>query len=458
MCGICAAIGFKKASRVVYDLALGLQHRGYECAGIAAVNNNHIRARKKRGTLDQVFYKKRTLEKLIGDIAIGHIRYSTSGGKHQATADAQPITTSRTAFAHNGTITNALLLRSELEENGYQFQTPGSDSEVIPKLVSASKEKTVGKKFLDALSVVEGAYSFASIWKDNLVLARDPYGYRPLSIGQVNGGYVACSEQLALENIAATNIREVEKGELIVINQSGLESYSISKEIQGQQCIMECIYFARPDSVIFGMKAPTMAYRYQTGQQLAKEDNIKADLVVPVLDSGLPAALGYSHESGIKLQLGLLRNRVSGRTFILPDQDARVAAVNAKHSPISWVVNGKSVIVPDDSLIRGTTSRGIVRMLKDAGATEVHFRVASPPTTGPCFYGLDTPSKEELIATGRSVEDIRDYIEADSLKFLSLEGLKVPLAQPQNFCYACFDGNYANNLSKSQLNVLSNKS
>ena len=445
MCGIVGVYNVEEAAAFAREILLQLQHRGQEAVGIATSHEGVVHARRKAGDVRNGFGTPVQLERLVGSAAIGHVRYSTAGKKGNGEANRQPLAWSKTALAVNGKLTNAGSLREKLEGGGALFSTPDSDSEVIAHLVGRSLEDSLEGKFQDALSHVQGAYSLVALWNGNLVVARDPRGYRPLAIGRLREGYIVSSEEVTLRNIKATDIHSVGCGELIVIGEEGLQSYSFPQETQRQHCLMEEIYFSRPDTRAFDPTKETALIRTEHGRRLAKEQPADADIVICVPDSGRYAAQGYATESGIPYVEGFMRNRNAGRSFIEPTQDDRELTVLRKQSPIKGLIEGKRVVVVDDSLVRGTTSRTIVKMLYDAGAAEVHMRIASPPIRYSCFYGLDTPTREELIASDKEVAEIREFIGADSLGYLSLGATQGPV-QGDNYCHACFSGRYANNL------------
>jgi amidophosphoribosyltransferase len=449
-CGLFGIYGHAEAARLAYLGLYALQHRGQESAGIVASDGRTLRMEKAMGLVNDVFDDAR-LDALVGDRAIGHVRYSTAGDT--VAANAQPILIEchrgPIALGHNGNIVNAGILRHELEAAGSIFQST-SDTEVILHLYARSHRETLEDAIAASLSKVMGAFSLLFLTPDALVAARDPWGFRPLVIGRLEGAYIVCSETCALDLIDAEYVRDVEPGELVVIDKSGLRSFHPFPPEPVRQCVFEHIYFARPDSQVFGSNV--LGTRQRLGRQLARESPADADIVVPVPDSGMGAALGYSEESGLPFQWGLIRNHYVGRTFIEPKQSIRSFGVKIKLNPVRTVLEGKRVVLIDDSIVRGTTSRKIVGMVRDAGAREVHLRISSPPTMGPCYYGIDTPSKSELIASTHSVEDIRQSIGADSLAYLSHEGLLAAIgdAQGQRHCTACFSLKYPVAVSQSE--------
>ena len=443
-CGVFGIYNNPNAAYYTYLGLYALQHRGQESAGIAVTNGERITYYRDFGLVSSVFNDS-TLGRLTGHVAIGHNRYSTSGAS-DSPDNVQPIVVSykygQMAIAHNGNLVNALELREKLEEEGSIFRGT-SDSEVIVHLIVKSKRKRFLEKLMDALSRLKGAYSLLVMTNKKLIAIRDPWGFRPLCMGELDGSPVFASETCAFDLIGAKYVRDVEPGEVVLIENGKMESYRIPafKEAKRSFCIFEFVYFARPDSKIFGRSVYQV--RKEFGRKLAKECPVEADIVVPVPDSGVVPALGYSQESSIPFELALIRNHYVGRTFIKPQQKMRDIGVKVKLNPVPELLKGQRVIVIDDSIVRGTTSRKIVRMLREAGAKEVHMRISSPPTKWPCYFGIDTPTKEQLIASSHSIEQIRDYIEADSLGYLSLEGmLEAAGGRKEEFCTACFDGDY----------------
>ncbi|VBB05841.1 amidophosphoribosyltransferase [Lucifera butyrica] len=418
-----------------------LQHRGQESAGIAVTDGCHMDLQRGMGLVGEVF--RQGIPGLKGHIAIGHVRYSTTGSS--LLMNTQPLTVTYSggniSLAHNGNLTNARELRAELEKKGSVFQT-SIDSEVIVNLLARSGKKTLEDKVVESLSRIHGAYCLVIMTEDKLIGARDPHGFRPLCVGRLNGGWVIASESCALDTVGAEFVRDVAPGEMVVADDTGLHSYQISAGDKRALCVFEYIYFARPDSVIDGQSV--YQARLAMGRQLAKESGYQADIVISVPDSGTTAALGFSHVSGIPFYEGLMKNRYIGRTFIQPEQKNRDLGVRIKLNAVESVVKGKSVVMVDDSIVRGTTSGKIVRMLKDAGATSVQMCVSSPPIGFPCFYGIDTSVRKELIAATKKTEEIRQFIGADALYYLSLEGLHKSIANipPDTMCYACFNSEY----------------
>ena len=427
-CGVVAIYGHPESSKLAYLSLYALQHRGQESAGIAASNGEKLQLHKSMGLVSDIFNAD-VLARLPGSLAIGHTRYSTTGDS--ALLNAQPIMVEcnkgKIALAHNGNIINALEVRAQLEQAGSIFQTT-SDTEVIVHLIARSREQTLADAMADSLRRLEGAFSLVMLTPDRIFAARDARGFRPLVMGRIPGQaahradtIVFASETCAFDLIGAVYEREVKPGELIIVGPEGVHSRFYASQQPQSSCIFEHVYFSRPDSMVFGRAVQQT--RDAMGRQLALESPVVADIVVPVPDSGVTAAMGFSHESGIPLQFGLIRNHYVGRTFIEPEQRVRDFGVKLKLNPVRHVLEGKRVVLIDDSIVRGTTSRKIVRMVRDAGAKEVHMRISCPPTISPCYYGVDTPSKNQLIAANKSVDEIREYIGADSLAYLSLEGL-----------------------------------
>lgn len=454
MCGIFGVIGHKDAARLTYLGLYALQHRGEESAGIIAYNRGKINYHKGMGLVSDVF-DERVLESLKGDIAVGHVRYSTTGSS--TVKNIQPFFVDHRkgyiAIAHNGNLTNTVSLRDEMERRGSIFQTT-MDSEVIAHLIVKSEGKDKKESVAWALSQLEGAYSLVLLVNDLLVGARDPYGFRPLCLGKLDGAYVLASETCALDLIQAQYVRDVEPGEIVFISKNNLESVKPFPGKRHAFCIFEYIYFARPDSNIFAKNV--YLSRKRLGRQLARECPADCDLVMPVPDSGNYAALGFAEESKIPYEVGMIRNHYVGRTFIQPSQFIRDFRVKIKLNPIKDVLGGKRIAVIEDSIVRGTTSRARIKTIREAGAKEVHMRISCPPLRFPCFYGIDFPTKKELIASGHSIDEIRDFMGLDSLEYLSLEGmLKSMLLPEEEFCTACFSGKYPTvipkNLSKEIL-------
>jgi amidophosphoribosyltransferase len=450
-CGVFGILNHPDAANLVYLGLYALQHRGQESAGIASVvpGTSTIYSEKDMGYVADIFSQER-IKRLPGDTAVGHVRYSTAGGS--MLCNAQPLVASTNkgpvAIAHNGNLVNGPDLRAQLEAEGAIFNTM-SDTEAIVHLIARSKEPSLERALVQTLAQCRGAYSIALLTPRRIYVARDPYGFRPLVLGRLDGAIVVSSETCAFDLIGADLIREVRPGEVIAIEQQGDTAATMrvvhhSEGRREARCIFEHVYFARPDSIVFGNNVAEVRRRF--GVQLAKEQPVEADVVIPVPDSGVFAATGYAQESGIPFQFGLVRNHYVGRTFIEPKQSIRHFGVKVKLNPIRDLVAGKRIVLIDDSIVRGTTSKKIVRMLKDFGAKEVHMRISSPPTTGPCFYGIDTPERRELIASDHSVEEIREYIEADSLGYLSEEGMLEAVRNGDDpsrlYCTACFSGRY----------------
>ena len=443
-CGVFGIYNNPNAAYYTYLGLYALQHRGQESAGIAVTNGERITYHRDFGLVSSVFNDE-SLRKLTGHVAVGHNRYSTSGAS-DSPDNIQPIVVSykngQMAIAHNGNLVNALELREQLEEEGSIFRGT-SDSEVIVHLIVKSKKRKFLERLMDALSKLKGAYSLLVMTNKKLIAIRDPWGFRPLCMGELDGSPVFASETCAFDLIGARYIRDVEPGEVVLIENGQMKSYRIpgSEGARRSQCIFEFVYFARPDSKIFGKSVYEV--RKEFGRLLAKENPVEADIVIPVPDSGVVPALGYSQESGIPFEMGLIRNHYVGRTFIKPQQKMRDIGVKVKLNPVPELLKGKRVVVIDDSIVRGTTSRKIVRMLREAGAKEVHMRISSPPTKWPCYFGIDTPTRDQLIASSHSVEEICRYIEADSLGYLSLEGMiRAAGGSEKGYCTACFNGDY----------------
>ncbi|MBK8169759.1 MAG: amidophosphoribosyltransferase [Sandaracinaceae bacterium] len=438
-CGVCGGFGAEEAANLTYLGLHSLQHRGQEAAGIASSDSRQLFVHRANGLVQDVFTNE-VIAGLQGDRAIGHVRYSTAGGGH--IKNAQPIAIDyqfgSIAVGHNGNITNADHLRAELEAAGSIFQTT-SDTEVVVHLIARSKEKTTVGRIADALRRVEGAFSMVFLTPDELVAVRDPWGFRPLCLGTFKDGFVVSSEPPAFDLITASYLRDVEPGEMVIVDRTGMRTERPFEKKPSNMCIFEYVYFARPDSTLGGVSV--YEARKEMGRLVAKEHPVDADLVIPVPDSGVAAALGYSNATGIPFELGLIRSHYVGRTFIEPSQSIRHFGVRLKLSPVRDLLAGKRVIVVDDSIVRGTTSRKIVKMLRDCGAKEVHLRISSPPTRWPCFYGIDTPSRRELIASSHSTEEIARYVTADTVGYLSIEGLHQAV-RGGGYCDACFTGNY----------------
>ncbi|MHB8484861.1 MAG: amidophosphoribosyltransferase [Candidatus Acidiferrales bacterium] len=444
-CGVFGVFGNEEAAKLTYLGLYALQHRGQESAGIAATEGVQLRVEKGMGLVQELFTPD-VIARLPGAAAIGHTRYSTAGDT--TLMNAQPLASDcnkgKLALAHNGNLTNALELRRNLEHKGSIFQTT-SDTEVIVHLVARSKVGNLAGAIADALGQVEGAYSLLILTRDEIFAVRDPRGFRPLALGRLGDAWVVGSETCAFDLIGAEYIRDVEPGEMLRISRSGIESIRFAPEKQHQYCIFEHVYFARPDSVVFGR--PVNPTRERLGRLLAREHPAIADMVVPVPDSGVPAAIGYAGESGIPFRMGLIRNHYIGRTFIEPSQAIRDFGVRLKLNPVRRLLEGRRVVLVDDSIVRGTTSRKIVRMMRESGVAEVHMRISCPPTVSPCHYGIDTPTKLELIGAQKSIEQIREFIGADSLGYLSLDSLRAAVEDNDGkFCTACYTGVYPTEL------------
>jgi len=440
-CGVFGIHGAENAARLTYAGLYSLQHRGQESAGIVATDGGEFRAHRGLGLVSDVFAGGE-LEGLTGHIAIGHNRYSTTG--RNLKSNAQPLVVNfregEMAIGHNGNLVNALALRREMEEKGSIFQTT-SDTEVILHLIARSKATELERMIPEALARCQGAYSLVLLAGDTLIGVRDPRGFRPLCLGKRGDAHVIASETCALDIVGAEFIREIEPGEMVLIDKRGVRSIRILAAEPLRACVFELIYFSRPDSVVFGVSVDSI--RRRLGRRLAEEHPADADIVISVPDSSNSAALGFSERSGIPFELGLIRNHYVGRTFIAPEQITRSFGVNLKFNPVRQILEGKRVIVVDDSIVRGTTSRSLVMMLRGAGSKEVHFRVSSPPIGWSCYYGIDTPNRRELIASSHTVEEIRKYLHVDSLGYLSMEGLRSCVERPDDHCYACFNGDYS---------------
>jgi amidophosphoribosyltransferase len=448
-CGVIAVHGHPEAANIAYLGLYALQHRGQESAGIASADGREIHTYRGMGRVADLFTPE-VLGGLTGEIAIGHTRYSTTG--ETALLNAQPFSVAcnkgRIAVAHNGNITNAAELRRELESEGSIFQS-SSDTEVILHLVARSRERTLSGALREALLQLEGAFSLVFLAKDRILVARDPHGFRPLAFGQMELSgrtcYVFGSETCAFDLIGAVYLNDVEPGEMVVIGPEGMTRERYAPIRDHAHCVFEHVYFSRPDSVVFGR--PVAESREMLGRLLAREHAVEADVVVPVPDSGVAAAVGYANEAGIPFHQALIRNHYVGRTFIEPSQVIRDFGVKLKFNPVRHLLEGKRVVLVDDSIVRGTVSRKIVRMVRGAGAREVHLRISCPPTLSPCFYGVDTPRKAELIAANNSIEEIRRFVEADSLGYLSLSALRRAVADKNHdYCYACYTGDYPTEL------------
>lgn len=453
-CGVFGVYGHSEAANIAYLGLHALQHRGQESAGIVTSDGEQLFAHRAMGLVQDAFSAEQ-LQKLPGRNAIGHVRYSTAGGSHLRNAQPFAVDYARGSLAvcHNGNLTNAEEVRADLESQGSIFSST-SDTEVLVHLVARSKEVAFEDRIVDALSRVHGAYSLLFLSEDSIVAVRDPRGLRPLCIGILparKDAHVIASEPTAFDLIGAEYVRDVEPGEVLVIDVAGVRSTRLPVSATPQACIFEYVYFARPDSHLAGRSVYDV--RKALGRRLAIEHPVDADVVIPVPDSGVPAAIGYAMERQTPFEMGLIRSHYVGRTFIEPQQSIRHFGVRLKLNPVESILRGKRVAVIDDSIVRGTTSRKIMKMVRDAGAREVHLRISSPPTQWPCYYGIDTPTRRELIASNHSIEEIARYVTADSLGYLSLEGMidavsgaggeAAPAMPPHHFCHACFSGKYA---------------
>ena len=440
-CGVVGVYGHPEAANLVYLGLYALQHRGQESAGIVASTHSKMRLEVGMGLVADVFDPIRIL-KLPGPLAIGHNRYSTAGKSELVNAQPCMINYSAgsLALAHNGNLVNAQTIRKDLGGKGAIFQST-NDSEVIVHLMAQSKAETFLDRAAEALKQVSGAYSLVLMTKTELLAARDPHGFRPLCLGKLDGSYIVASETCVMDLIEAEFIREIEPGELILINDQGIQSFFPFNKAETKHCVFEHIYFARPDSFMFGEHVYTA--RKKMGRAMAQKSPADVDIVVPVPDSGVVSAMGFAEESGIPFEMGLIRNHYVGRTFIEPQSQIRHFGVKLKLNAVKKIIAGKRVAIVDDSIVRGTTARKIVKMLRDVGAKEVHLRISAPPILHSCFYGIDTPTKEELIAHTHNLEETRQYLAADSLAYLSLEKMMEVLENgKKKFCSACFDGNY----------------
>ncbi len=440
-CGVFGIFGHPEAANMTYLGLYALQHRGQESAGIAASDGEQVRISREMGYVADVFDGE-TLAKLPGPLAIGHVRYSTAG--ESKLLNAQPILIDcahgQIGICHNGNIVNARELRDDLVRRGSIFQS-NSDTEVILHLYARSRAASIEDAIVESVAQVQGAFSLAMLTKDKLIAVRDPHGFRPLALGRLDDAWVVASETCAMDLIGATYVRDVEPGEVVVISAAGIRSIKPFPPAPLAHCIFEHVYFARPDSYVFGRSVNEV--RTEFGRIMAREQPVDADVVVPVPDSGVCAAMGYAEQSGIPLRMGLIRNHYVGRTFIQPQSSIRHFGVKVKLNPVRSILAGKRVVMVDDSIVRGTTSRKIVGMVRAAGAKEVHVRISCPPTISPCFYGVDTPSKSELIAATHTLPEIREFLEADSVAYLSLEGLMSAVGTSRgSYCSSCYTGVY----------------
>ena len=441
-CGVVAVYGHKEAANLAYLGLYALQHRGQESAGITSCDHGQMYREVGMGLVADIFNTKR-IKRLPGNMALAHNRYSTAG--ESKIMNAQPCLINYAkgslALAHNGNLVNANTIREALVEEGAIFQST-NDSEVVVHLIAHSHSETFVERVVEALLAVSGAYSLALMTDTEIVAARDPYGFRPLCLGKLDGGYIVASESCVMDLIEAEFIREIEPGEVLLINKDGLQSFFPFRKMDVKRCVFEHIYFARPDSFLFGENV--YAVRKRMGKALAQQSPVEADIVVPVPDSGNISALGYSEESGIPFEMGLIRNHYVGRTFIEPKSQIRDFGVKVKLNAVKEIISGKRVIIIDDSIVRGTTSRKIVKMVRAAGAKEIHVRISSPPTLYPCFYGIDTPDREQLIASKHTLEETRRFVTADSLEYIDIDNMMdIMKDERSSYCAACFDGEYA---------------
>jgi amidophosphoribosyltransferase len=439
-CGLMGIAGDDNAAYLAYLGLYALQHRGQESAGIVSADGTRTYVQKGMGLVNDVFTPE-VLEQLPGRLAIGHTRYSTTGSS--VTRNIQPLLVNykagSLAVAHNGNLTNTAPLRDAMEREGSIFQTT-TDTEIILHLVARSQQERLEDRILEALGQVDGAFSLVFSSEDTLVAVRDPRGFRPLNLGRLGDAHLFASESCAFDILGGEYVRSLEPGEMVVARNGELHSHHLAEVPTTSPCVFEFVYFSRPDSRIYGEKVDKV--RRRLGKFLAREHPADADIVIAVPDSSNTAAIGYSSESGLRFEIGLIRNHYVGRTFIQPGQTRRDHDVRVKFNPVGGVLRERSVVVIDDSIVRGTTSRKLVRMLRDAGAREVHVRISSPPVSWPCYYGVDIPTREELIASSKSVEEIAEYLEADSLGYLSLEGMLEAAAEVGPMCSACFSGEY----------------
>jgi len=440
-CGVFGIFGHHDAAHMTYLGLYALQHRGQESAGITVSKDGHLKLARAMGYVSDVFSED-ILDGLVGNSAIGHVRYSTFGDSR--VVNAQPILIEcahgQISLCHNGNLVNAIELRDELVSKGSIFQT-NSDTEVVLHLYARSTARTAEDAIVESVSQVRGAFSLAVLTPESLIAVRDPHGFRPLALGRLGDAYVVCSETCAMDLIGATYERDIEPGEVLVVDRNGLRSFSPFAPQPSAHCVFEHVYFARPDSYVFGQSVSEV--RTNLGRLLAQEAGIEADVVVPIPDSGLCAAVGYAETSGMPLRMGLIRNHYVGRTFIQPQQSIRGFKVKVKLNTVRSIIEGKRVVLVDDSIVRGTTSQKIVGMIKAAGAREVHMRISCPPTVSPCYYGINTPHCDELIAAAKSLPEIREYLGADSLAYLSLDGLHEAVGSSHNrYCNACYTRDY----------------
>jgi len=439
-CGVVGVAGCRGAGELATLALHALQHRGQESAGVSTADGHVVRTHRAMGLVADTFDEE-LVRSLDGMFSIGHVRYSTTGSSLLLNAQPLQVTCHRgtVAVAHNGNLVNAHLLRRRMEQDGSIFSTT-SDTEVFLHLIARSRATTFAEAVLDALTEVEGAYSLLVLTRDRLIAARDPYGFRPLCLGRYGNHHVIASESCAFDIMGGTYLRDIEPGEMVVLDGNGLASHRFAPARIVRQCVFEHIYFSRPDSTVFGASVDLI--RRDCGRLLGQESPANADFVSAVPDSSNTAALGYAHATGLPFELALIRNHYVGRTFISPAQKVRDMSVRIKFNPVRQLVAGKRIVLVDDSIVRGTTMRKLVKLIRAAGAAEIHLRIASPPITHPCYYGIDTPVRNELIASSHTVEEIATYLRVDSLRFLSLEGLLRATGQPQRYCSACFTGEY----------------
>lgn len=440
-CGVFGIYGHSEAPALTRLGLYALQHRGQESAGIATADGERLRLTRAMGQVSEAF-DERFLNSMTGDVAVGHVRYSTAGDSR--IVNAQPILIDcvhgEIALCHNGNLVNAAELRSYLVGQGHIFQT-NSDTEVVLHLYARSQAPTPQDAIVESVAQVRGAFSLLLLTKDHLIAVRDPHGFRPLALGTLGDATVICSETCALDLIGAKYQRDVEPGEVLVIGRDGQRSYRPFQSAQLSHCVFEHVYFARPDSLVFGRSVNEI--RTNLGRLLAKEAPADADVVVPIPDSGMCAAVGFAEESGLPIRMGLIRNHYVGRTFIAPQQEIRGFRVRVKLNPVRSILENKKVILVDDSLVRGTTSRKIVGMVRAAGAREIHMRISCPPTVSPCYYGIDTPSRSELLGASHSIDEIRDFVKSDTLSYLSLDGLRQAVGRRSgDYCTSCYTGEY----------------
>ncbi|MDX2473658.1 MAG: amidophosphoribosyltransferase [Candidatus Krumholzibacteria bacterium] len=439
-CGVVGIAAVESAAELASLALHALQHRGQESAGITVADGHRLVTHKRMGLVADVFDENTTRD-LTGNYAIGHVRYSTSGSSHILNAQPLQVASHRgtVSIAHNGNLVNAHELRREMELQGSIFSTT-SDTEVILHMLARNAEDSCEDALLKLLPRVKGAYSLVLLTRDKLIAVRDPYGFRPLCLGRFQNSYVVASESCAFDIIGAKYIREIEPGEMVVLGDGELVSRNLNIDAPEKRCVFEHVYFSRPDSTIFGRNVESA--RRRSGEILGREAPVDADLVCAVPDSSNTAALGFARTTGMHVELALIRNHYIGRTFISPAQKVRDMSVRIKFNPVAEVLEGKRVVVVDDSIVRGTTMRKLVKLIRGAGATEVHLRIASPPVTNPCYYGIDTPVRNELIASSHTVEEIATYLRVDSLAYLSLPGLLEAAGEGEKYCEACFTGNY----------------